>query len=891
MNLKAKLLVAFLAMSLLPLALIAWITVDHSSTALSEQAFAQLESIREIKKTLLDQFFSEWRGNMDMLIDSVVSLKNAAIDKMTIVQEMKKAQVEEYFQQGINDITTLANNTSLAKAVGDFAMVVDKEGKVDETLYEFTEKVKYQNNLAQFKESGGYDDLLLISKEGVVVYTVNRHADLGQDLAAEKNREHPLSRCFYSALESVTVQDLEPYAPDENDLRGFFAAPILKGKMFLGVVAVKFTKEPLNRIVQRRKGMGSTGETYLVGKRNDEIRYRSDQAVKTGVIGDLVVEIAAKKALSRESGVLLDMDQTDTLEIVRYDPLEIPGLQWGIMTTIAVEEAIAPKMEGETDDYFTRFTSQYGYSDLFLIHPTGMLSYSVKHKADYRTNLNTGLYADTGLGLVFRQVLNSKSFHFADFRPYPPSDNALAAFMAVPVMSDKNKVDLVVAVQIPTDVINGVMQERSGMGDTGETYLVGQDRQLLSDSMANSNRGQVAVLPTDSQSDQIRTVAVEKALAGETGKMIISDYAGKEVLSAYTPLNVWDTSWALIAEIETSEAFASVRTLTNLMIGISVVTCLFIVFVSVIVAGYIVTPVQQVALFIKNMAKGDFSRSFSGKDAERKDEIGTLATAMMNMQVRIREVVAQVKEVAQDVSTGSVELRVSAANMSKGASQQAAAVEQMSSSLQEIGAASKQNAENASYTEKIAQETSQNARESQQIVDETVKAMAEVAQKIRIIERIVGQTRLLSLNATIEASRAQEHGKAFAVVAQEVRRLSDTTQKSAEEITRLARSSLSVSERAGEMSARLVPLIQQTTNLVREIRAASDEQRSGMTQVNQGMQQLDQVTQQNVSMAQVLAATAENLTEQAHHLQNIVAFFQIETPNGRDDRDEHPDCV
>ena len=889
MNLKAKLLAAFLAMSLLPLALIAWITVEHSSTALSEQAFAQLESVREIKKTLLAQLFSEWRGNMDMLIDSVGSLKNAAIDKMTIVQEMKKAQVEEYFQQGINDITTLANNTSLAKAVGDFAMVVDKEGKVDESLYEFTEKVKYQNNLAQFKESGGYDDLLLISKEGVVVYTVNRRADLGQDLAAEQNREHPLSRCFHNALEGVTVQDLEPYAPDENEMRGFFAAPILKGELFLGVVAVEFTKEPLNRIVQRRKGMGSTGETYLVGKRNDEIRYRSDQVMKPGAIGDLVVEVAANKALSRESGVLLDMNQTDTLEIVRYDPLEIPGLQWGIMTTIAVEEAIAPKMEGAAGDYFTRFIEQYGYRDLFLIHSTGVVSYSVKHNADYRTNLNTGVYADTGLGIVFRQTLNTTSFRFADFRPYPPSDNAPAAFMAAPIMSDKNKVDLVVAVQIPMDIINLVMQERTGMGNSGETYLVGQDQQLRSDSMAHSDAGQGAVAPADSQSGQIRTVAVEKALAGETGKMIVMDYAGKEVLSAYAPLNVWDTSWALIAEIDTSEAFAPVRTLTTLMIWISVVICLLIVVVSVVVAGYIVNPIQQVVVFIKNMANGDFSRSLAGKGAERKDEIGTLAAAMMNMQGRIREVVAQVKEVARDVATGSVQLRASAENMSRGASQQASAVEQISASVQEIDAASRHNAENASYTEKIAQETSQNARESQQIVNETVKAMAEIAKKIRIIERIVGQTRLLSLNATIEASRAQEHGRAFAVVAQEVRRLSDTTQKSAEEIMRLTRSSLSVSERAGEMSARLVPLIQQTTELVQEIRAASEEQRSGVTQVNQGMQQLDQVTQQNVTTAQVLAATAENLAEQAHHLQDMVAFFQIETSDGADDRKNHSD--
>ena len=128
-----------------------------------------------------------------MLIDSVMSLKQAAIDKMTTVQEIKKAQVEEYFQQGIHNITMLANNPNLAKAVGDFALVIDKEGNIDQSLYDFTEKVKYQDNLAQFKEGYGYDDLLLISRDGLVVYTVKRQADLGQNLTAKKNQNSALS--------------------------------------------------------------------------------------------------------------------------------------------------------------------------------------------------------------------------------------------------------------------------------------------------------------------------------------------------------------------------------------------------------------------------------------------------------------------------------------------------------------------------------------------------------------------------------------------------------------------------------------------------------------------------------------------------------------------------
>ena len=811
-----------------------------------------------------------------MLIDSVMSLKQAAIEKMTTVQEIKKAQVEEYFQQGIHNITMLANNPNLAKAIGDFALVIDKEGNIDQSLYDFTEKVKNQDSLAQFKEGYGYDDLLLISRDGQVVYTVKRQADLGQNLTAEENQNSALSQCFSNALEGVTIQDMQPDPLAENEPQGFFAAPIFKGDLVFGVVAVKFNKEPFNRIVQRRKGMGDTGETYLIGTHNDEISHRSDQTVKSGRIGDAVSETIATRALSGESGVTLEMDQTETLEIVRYDPLDIPGVQWGIVTTIDLEEVIAPRMEGEQGDYFARFINQYGYSDLFLIHPTGGIFYSVKHKDDYRTNLRTGVYTDSGLGIVFRQVVNTKSFHFADFQLYPPSDNTPAAFMAQPVLSKQNDVELVVVVQLPIDEINRVMQERSGMGASGETYLVGQDRRMRSDSALNPERYSVAASLVGTQEGQIQTPAVERAFSGETGHKIITDYTGREVLSAYTLLKVWDTFWALIAEINTAEAFAPVKKLTTSMIGMSVFTALLIVFVSVIVTGYIINSVQRVVLFVKNVANGDFSRSLPAKDTERKDEIGILARAITDMQAQIGEVVIRVKDVARDVATGSGQLRESAESMRMSASQQASAVEQMSSSLQEIGANSKQNAENAYQTEKIAEETTKNARESQQIVDDTARAMAEIAEKIQVIETIAGQTRLLSLNATIEASRAQEHGKAFAVVAQEVRQLSDNTQKSAEEIISLTTSSLTVSERAEQMLAHLVPLIQQTTELVQEIRAASSEQQSGVNQVNLGMQQLEQVTQQNVTISEVLAATAETLAEQAHQLQGMVAFFQVE---------------
>jgi methyl-accepting chemotaxis protein len=190
----------------------------------------------------------------------------------------------------------------------------------------------------------------------------------------------------------------------------------------------------------------------------------------------------------------------------------------------------------------------------------------------------------------------------------------------------------------------------------------------------------------------------------------------------------------------------------------------------------------------------------------------------------LKEVALQVKTASDTVATGSDEIRQTSERMSQGATQQASATEEASTSMEQMAANIRQNANNARQTEQIALQSTQYAEESGKVVAEAVVAMQQIAKKIIIIQEIADQTRMLSLNATIEAVRAQDHGKAFSVVASEVRKLSDITKSAAEEINELAGSSLDISEKAGEMLSTLVPNIQRTAELVQEISAASGEQ-------------------------------------------------------------------
>jgi methyl-accepting chemotaxis protein len=194
--------------------------------------------------------------------------------------------------------------------------------------------------------------------------------------------------------------------------------------------------------------------------------------------------------------------------------------------------------------------------------------------------------------------------------------------------------------------------------------------------------------------------------------------------------------------------------------------------------------------------------------------------------------------------------------------------------MEEMVSNIKQNADSAQQTDKIANKSATDAQESGKSVLEAVSAMREIASKISIIEEIARQTNLLALNAAIEAARAGEHGKGFAVVAAEVRKLAERSQKAAGEINQLSGTTLKVSEKAGEMLAKLVPDIQKTAELVQEISAASKEHDTGAEQINQALQQLEKVIQQNASASEEMASTTQELSSQSDQLVSSLAFFR-----------------
>lgn len=525
---------------------------------------------------------------------------------------------------------------------------------------------------------------------------------------------------------------------------------------------------------------------------------------------------------------------------------------------------------------FKTYIDIYGYYDLFIISPSGDVVYTVCEESDLGENLVRGKLSDSGLAEAYEKGLSR--YEFVDFSWYDPSNEA-ASFVAGPIRSNEGDLIGVLVYQIPLKSVNAIMQERHGMGETGETYLVGPDKRMRSDSYLDPNSHSVkASFAGTIEKNGVDTEASRKALSGVSGSGIIEDYIGNHVLSVYSPLDIHGLTWAIIAEIDLHEVEAPINAMIRTIVIAGLVVALVVALCAFMLANTIAKPMIQGVGFANEVANGNLMANIN---LDQKDEVGELVKSLKNMVLKLRDIVGDVKAASGNVASGSEALSSSSQEMSQGATEQAAAAEEASSSMEQMASNIQQNADNSAQTEKIAVKAANDAKESGVAVTQAVTAMNDIAEKISIVNEIARQTNMLALNAAIEAARAGEAGKGFAVVAAEVRKLAERSGHAASEIGELSYNSVEVAQKAGKMLEQLVPDIQKTAELVQEISAASNEQRGGVDQVNKALQQLDAVIQQNASSSEEMASTSEELASQAQQLQQTISFFKIDINGGQ----------
>ncbi len=299
----------------------------------------------------------------------------------------------------------------------------------------------------------------------------------------------------------------------------------------------------------------------------------------------------------------------------------------------------------EYHPYFRQYLHKFGYYDIFLVDAnTGHIVYSVFKELDYGTSLKTGPYANTNFARAYQRALglgDRDAVVLEDFETYTPSYEAAASFIASPVFEEDKLVGVLVF-QMPVQRINNIMSATDGLGETGETYLVGPDN-LMRSQARYIDESTIGVREVNSET-------VVKALAGQNGAQMIADSDGNSILSSYAPLEVLGLNWAVMAEVNADEALAAIDSFNQAIVAVLIVATLVVL----LITWYMVRGVQQqlgadpsdILTITGSIAAGDLDTEVN---VDREQAVGVLSSLLL-MRRNLRESIEKDRKINAEMS-------------------------------------------------------------------------------------------------------------------------------------------------------------------------------------------------------------------------------------------------
>lgn len=479
---------------------------------------------------------------------------------------------------------------------------------------------------------------------------------------------------------------------------------LLLGFLFISVFAIlaigilvytnskqSFKKEAFNKLIAVRELKAQQIEDYFRQVQNQVITFSEDQMIvdamqsfKTGFNNlrelqaddnaitqskDNVEVFYEQKFLKKLSEV---SDSTATLSFYMPETNNAVYLQDAYIASNVKKVGEKHKLTATNNgsDYdklhqkyhpiIRSYLEKFGYYDIFLIdHQSGNIVYSVFKEVDFATSLFTGPYKNTNFAKAVRKANQSQEKDFTvivDFEAYAPSYDAPASFIATPIFNGDTKIGIL-AFQMPIERINNIMTSKHqwtdvGLGESGETYIVGHDftlrnqsRFLIEDTEGYFKAIEKAGLPgvtiekirtynTSIGLQVVKTIGVEDALIGNADIKIFPDYREISVLSAYRPLNIKDMKWVIMSEIDEAEAFKPVYFMRKRVLTIAGIVFAIAIIMAILFARSIARPVRIIAKHAESISIGDLSLDIKIKGT---NEIGQLAESFRNMQRNLRE--------------------------------------------------------------------------------------------------------------------------------------------------------------------------------------------------------------------------------------------------------------